>query len=91
MLIFWRIRYLDSADRTFKDRNLFLDTGTLPPAKRAAVELLAESTTNRNEREFFKFKSLFIEESITGVVEERLRTAGEVKSLQLISGLGAMS
>ncbi|MFM8327840.1 MAG: hypothetical protein ACKN9U_23510, partial [Pirellulaceae bacterium] len=61
MLIFWRIRYFDRTDKQFKDRDLFLDTATLPPAKRAAVEFLAESKSSGNDREFLMFRSLFTE------------------------------
>ena len=83
MLIFWRIRYLDRNDKQFKDRDLFLDTSMLPPAKRAAVELLAELKGNRNEREFLKFKSLFGEESWADWGESRLSAAGEIRSFSL--------
>jgi hypothetical protein len=72
MLIFWRIRYFDRTEKTFKDRDLCLDTATLPPAKGAAVELLAEAKGNRSEREFLKFKSLFREESLADCGEARL-------------------
>lgn len=80
MLIFWRIRYLDRIDKKFKDRDLFLDTATLSPAKRAAVELLAESKSNRNEREVLKFRSLFAEGAWADWGEDRLNAIGEMKS-----------
>lgn len=83
MIIFWRIRYLDRNDRRFKDRDLFLDTSMLPPAKRAAAELLAEAKDRRTEREFLKFKSLFSEGSMTSLGEDRLKVAGQVKSFCL--------
>ncbi len=83
MLIFWRIRYFDRTEKSFKDRDLCLDTATLPPAKRAAVELLAEAKGNRSEREFLKFKSLFREESLADWGQARLNAAGEIKSFFL--------
>lgn len=83
MLIFWRIRYFDRADKQFKDRDLFLDTATLPPAKRAAIELLAESMDNRNEREFLKFKSLFSEGRPSDLDEGRMNYADGIQSLTL--------
>ncbi len=65
MLLFWRIRYFDRNDRQFRNRDLFLDTATLPAAKRTAVELLAESEGGRKNREFCRFKSLFTEDDLT--------------------------
>jgi hypothetical protein len=38
MLLFWRIRYFDSRDRQFKDRDLWLVTEELDPVKRSAIE-----------------------------------------------------
>src|SRR5437588_11157840 len=43
MLIFWKTRYLNRNDRTFGDRFLYLDTGTLEAATRVAIELLVTS------------------------------------------------
>ena len=40
MLLFWRIKYLDSRDRQFKDRDLTLDTTTLDAVDRAAIEAI---------------------------------------------------
>lgn len=65
MLLFWRIRYFDRRERKFRNRDLFLDTATLPAAKRAAVELLAESEGWRNNREFCRFKPLFTEDDLS--------------------------
>src|SRR5262245_58139915 len=62
MLLFWKIRYLDRNDRQFKDRNLFLDTTTLTPVQRAAVELAVETKT---DRKFLQFRSLFREENVS--------------------------
>ncbi|MCA9112099.1 MAG: DUF2934 domain-containing protein [Planctomycetaceae bacterium] len=84
MLIFWRIRYLDRAARQFNDRDLFLDTSTLPPAQRGAVELLVESEDTHNERELLKFRTLFREESATDWSDERISAAGEFKGISLL-------
>lgn len=83
MLIFWRIRYFDRTDKQFKDRDLFLDTAALLPAKRAAVELVAESKSSGNEREVLKFRSLFNEGSWADWGGERLKAIGEMKSFSL--------
>lgn len=80
MLIFWRIRYFDRTDKQFKDRDLFLDTATLPPAKRGVVELLAESKSSGSDREVLKFRSLFAEGTWNDWGGERLREIGEMKS-----------
>lgn len=80
MLIFWRIRYLDRSERSFKNRDLTLDTSTLSPAKRAAVELLAGAS--QQDRCCLKFRSLFAEDS-WNKSEEQLRSAGHVNSFCL--------
>ena len=36
MILFWKVRYLDRADKQFKDRYRCLDTKTLDPVARAA-------------------------------------------------------
>lgn len=38
MMLSWKVRYLDRADGSFKDRCLFLESDTLPPAERAVKE-----------------------------------------------------
>lgn len=85
MLLNWRIRYFDKTTRQFKDRDLFLDTATLPLAKRAAVELLAESKSSGNDREFLKHRSLFTEGSWADWGEERLKAISELMSFLLPS------
>ncbi len=63
MLLFWRIRYLDSRDREFKDRDLWLDTSTLDAVTRAAVELCsARNDSGSNRREWLRYRQLFREE-----------------------------
>jgi len=77
MLFFWRIRYLDSRDRQFKNRNLYLDTGTLDPVTRAAAECAREIGSDASHKGMLKFRHLFREDTLT--LEERhrlLATAG---------------
>ncbi len=63
MLLFWTIRYLDRTDKQFKDRYLSLNTKSLDPITRAAVELVAENNSSRTEREILKYKHLFTEDT----------------------------
>lgn len=69
MYLFWRIRYLDRKDRTFKNRDLFLETNGLEPAEKAAVELIAEARTEREKRQILKFRSRFFEGDLTQRIE----------------------
>lgn len=61
MLLFWRIRYLDSRDKEFKDRDLCLDTDTLDPPTRAAVELHNDLRESGDQRAMIRFRYLFRE------------------------------
>ncbi len=61
MMLSWKIRYLDRADKQFKDRDLFLDTKTLDPVTRAAVELVVEGKSSKTERDVLRFRHLFHE------------------------------
>jgi hypothetical protein len=63
MILFWKVRYLDSADREFKDRDLYLDTRTLDPVKRAAIELVVECKSSKTERDILKYRHLFHEDN----------------------------
>jgi hypothetical protein len=61
MLLFWRIRYLDSRDKQFKDRDLWLNTDSLDLVTKAAVE----ATYDLNEpsrRSMLRYRNLFREE-----------------------------
>ncbi len=62
MTLFWKIRYLDRTDRTFKDRSLFLDSEVLSLAERTALELVLEMDSPRSRRDILKFRHLFREE-----------------------------
>lgn len=72
MLLLWKVRYIDTCDRQFRDRNLFLDTETLDPVTKAAVELCHELSTPGHAREFLRYRNLF---------EERHVAAGEINEL----------
>jgi hypothetical protein len=78
MLIFWRIRCLDRNDRQFKDRDLFLDTTTLSPAMKAAVELQVARRDGHTARDILKSRPLFKAGSFDDV---QLGHAGEVRSV----------
>lgn len=64
MMLFWKIRYLDRTDKTFKDRYLYLETETLEPVTRAAIELVTEGKSSRSRREILKYRHLFVEGSL---------------------------
>jgi hypothetical protein len=61
MVVFWTIRYLDTHDKEFKNRNLRLDTDTLAPAIKAALEIIADIENGRCDRELLKYRDLFQE------------------------------
>jgi hypothetical protein len=61
MYIYLRIRYLDRKERTFKNRDLFLDTDALAATDRAAVELVMKLKTSESQRDMLKFRGLFRE------------------------------
>jgi len=61
MFLFWKIRYLDSRDREYKDRDLFLDTDTLDSSTKAAVEAVYELRDTGNTRGILQFRHLFYE------------------------------
>lgn len=58
MLLSWRIRYLDSRDRRFKDRDLWLSTDDLDPVSKAAVEA-TYALCDSNRRPMLRHRSLF--------------------------------
>jgi|GEM_PF-2402509 len=63
MLLTWKIRYLDRAEKEFKDRYLYLDTDSLDKPTQAAVELLVETRTHSTDRNILRFRNLFVEDS----------------------------
>jgi len=66
VLLFWRIRYLDSRDKQFKDRDLLLDTDRLDPVTKAAVELCSEMERPGGGRAMLRYRHLFREEKHSG-------------------------
>jgi hypothetical protein len=62
--LYWKIRYLDRSDRTFKDRWLFLDIHTLDARTRAAVEFVVENHKHGFDREIVRFRHLFSERDV---------------------------
>ena len=62
MQLYWSVRYLDSRDKQFKDRDLHLDTTALDAPTRAAVELLFEyENTGSMSHAILKYRPLFSE------------------------------
>src|SRR5438105_3539673 len=61
MHLFWRIRYLDSRDKQFMDRDLWLDTETLEPVTKAAVEA-TYALNHSGHRAMLRYRHLFREE-----------------------------
>ena len=59
IILSWRIRYLDSLDKQFKDRDLWLDTAKLDPINKAAIELWNETKDSTRERDVLRFRHLF--------------------------------
>jgi hypothetical protein len=76
MILFWRIRYLDRQDRTFKDCDLYLDTSKLDAKTRAAVELCCELNESGTSREILKYRDLFLEDALS--VDEKVALCGNV-------------
>jgi hypothetical protein len=61
MMLFWKIRYLDRTDKQFKDRSLCLNTETLEPVARAAVEFVIQHDISKREIDILKYRHLFVE------------------------------
>jgi len=66
MLLFWRIRYLDTHDREFKDRDLWLETDDLDAATRVTVELCHELGGPWGSRDMLRHRHLFQEREYSG-------------------------
>lgn len=80
MMLFWKIRYLDRRDKTFKDRYLYLLTETLDPVTRAAIELVTEAKSDQDRRQILRFKPLF-EERTPGTLPTSMDGIGEFRSV----------
>ncbi len=84
MLLFWRIRYLDTGDKQFKDRDLWLDADELDPATKAAVELCHSTTEASNDRGILRYRHLFKEQEHTPAeLEEMYRCCGEMSFMSI--------
>ncbi len=62
MLLFWRIRYLDTRDKQFKDRDLWLDTDSLDCVMKAAVEAMHALQRPGHTRGILRYRHLFCEQ-----------------------------
>jgi len=69
MLLSWKVRYIDTQDRKMKDRELFLDTTTLDPALKAAVEATIELEDVGYKRDVLQYRYLFKEYTIPEQME----------------------
>jgi hypothetical protein len=65
MFLFWRIRYLDSRDKEYKNRDLWLDTCELDPATKAAIEACCELERLGGGRGMLKYRHLFHTEKLS--------------------------
>jgi len=65
MLLFWRIRYLDTRDKQFKNRDLWLETDTLDDVTKAAVELAYELKDIGHRRKMLCHRHLFHEKNFS--------------------------
>lgn len=81
MFLFWRIRYLDTTDREFKDRDLWLDTETLDDVTKAAVEARTELKAYGGHREMLKYRHLFQPEDSIAVMQRRAEVSGHIASV----------
>jgi len=91
VLITWAIIYLDRTDeqrrsreRQFQDRHLYLDTSSLDPATKAAVEYLIESGTSSTDRAVLKYRHLFHERKGT-TLEELMVGQTELRGVSLLN------
>ena len=74
MLIYWKIRYLNRTTKKFADRLLYLQSDSLDPVTKAAVELAAQATTQSDWWKFLRYRPLFTEESSLQTTEEQSKT-----------------
>jgi hypothetical protein len=84
MLLFWRIRYLDTTDRQFKDRDLWLNTDDLDPMTKAEVELCQSTREASNDRGMLRYKHLFEEKNYTPAkLNELLKRCGAMSGVSI--------
>lgn len=77
MLIHWKFRYLNRATKEFGDRNLFLETNSLDPLTKAAVELAVEAKTRSEKRKFVGYRKLFKEDNTLKPFEDWQKNPSE--------------
>jgi hypothetical protein len=83
MLLIWKVRYQDDYDKELKDRFRYLDTTTLDPVTKAAIELVVSTKTHHNDRSILKFKNHFLDGS---PIEEHV----DCKSFGSINSVGPL-
>jgi len=66
MYLFWKIRYLDTQDKQFKDRVLWLDTNSLNDETKVAIELIHELNDHRHQRKMLQYRHFFKDEKDEG-------------------------
>jgi hypothetical protein len=82
MVLLWRIRFLDTRDKVFKNRELSLDTSTLDPATQVAVELCDQLRESGHRRDILRHRHLFREGCGAGEERRELtRRCGSVGSV----------
>lgn len=84
MNIFWRIRYFDRKEKSFRNRDLFVDTTTLEPAVQHAIELIVERRKLANEREILPFRNFFCEMLESDWAARNSQSAGSFSSFALM-------
>ncbi len=83
MLLFWRIRYLDSRNKQLKDRDLALDTTTLDAVSKAAIEVICERG-NSVDRRILRFRHLFREDVPTEELNDLCLRSRGMNSFSLV-------
>lgn len=83
MLLVWKVRYINSRDSQFKDRNLWLDTKNLDPVKKAAVEMCCEADRSGNRRSMLRYRGLFQEEKDAARIVELMERHDSIESFSL--------
>ena len=79
MILFWKVRCLNRSTNQLDDRRFYLDTKTLDPVGRSAVEFVIANRSPKSERMILKFRHLFNEfESIDDLYIEGRDTLSTV-------------
>jgi hypothetical protein len=77
MILFWRIRYFDTIEKQFKDRDLWLDTETVDAVTKAAIETCNELKEPLGGRGMIKYRHLFKPEAASGEMHDRIDRSGK--------------